>query len=89
MAAANRNKNRLLEITQVVLAFISTCGALDATIPHGTHPRAGFAASVPLEATGRDRRFADLARTERKRREALQLTSRRSAEEVAAARQRA
>lgn len=79
MVAANPHKKRLLELTQLLLAFIGTCGVVDSTIAQGTHHRAGFAATVPLEAASGDRRFADLARTERKRREALHRSSRRAA----------
>lgn len=90
MAAANRNKKRFLEMTQVLLAFIGTCGVVNSTVPHGAHHRPGFAATVPLKASAGDRRLADLARSERKRREAQQLASRRAAGlKIAVARQQA
>jgi hypothetical protein len=90
MVAANPHKKRLLELTQIALAFIGTCGVVDSTIPHGAPQRPGFAATVPLGAASGDRRFADLARTERKRREALQRSSRRAAgNETAVATRRA
>ena len=88
MVAANPPKKRLLELTQLLLAFIGTCSVVDSTIPHGTHQRPGLAASVPLEAGSHDRRFADLARSERKRREAQQLSSRRGAGHELAVKQR-
>lgn len=87
MPATNSHKKRFLELTQLLLAFVGTCGVADTTIPHGTHSRPGYSASIPIEATTGDRRFADLARTERRRREALQLASRRpTGNEVAATR---
>ncbi len=88
MLAATRKK-RFLELTQLVLAFIGTCTVLDGTVPHGATHRPGFSSSLPLRATTGDRRFADLARTDRKRREAEQQTSRRAAaREVAVAAKR-
>lgn len=89
MLAATPHKKRFLELTQLLLAFVGTCSVVDSTIPQGgSHHRPGFAATVPLEAGSGDRRFADLARTERKRREALQRSSRRAAGSEAAVAQR-
>jgi hypothetical protein len=79
MVSAKPHKKRFLELTQLLLAFIGTCSVVDSSIPHGANHRPGFAATVPLEAGSGDRRFADLARTERRRREALQRSSRRAA----------
>lgn len=87
MLAATRNTKRFLEITQLVLAFIGTCTVVDTTLLSSPH-RPGFAASVPLRAAAGDQRFRDLARTDRKRREAEQQTSRRAAAREAAVVQR-
>jgi hypothetical protein len=88
MLAGTRNRKRFLEMTQLVLAFIGTCTVVDTTIPQPAHGRPGFAASLPLRATTLDRRFNDLARTDRKRREAEQQTSRRAAAREAAVAER-
>ena len=86
MLAAIRNRTRFLEMTQVVLAFIGTCTVVDSSLPDPSRARPGYFASVPLPSAAVDRRFNDLARSDRKRREAEQLMSRRGgAREVAVA----
>ena len=79
MLAATRHRKRFLELTQLMLAFIGTCTVVDTTVPHTPLGRPGFAATQPLPTATHDRRFNDLARTDRKRREAEQRLSRRAA----------
>jgi hypothetical protein len=79
MLVATRTQKRFLEMTQLVLAFIGTCTVVDTTLAQTTPTRPGFSSSVPLRAANGDRRFNDLARTDRKRREAEQQANRRGA----------
>jgi hypothetical protein len=70
---------RWLETIQLVLTFVSVCSVADASLSHAPPDRRpGYYAPGPQESdsTG-DRRLADLARVERKRREAEQHASRR------------
>jgi hypothetical protein len=68
-------------MTQIVLGFVSTCAVVDASRIHAppSH-RPGYSAALPLESDSSDRRLSDLARADRKRREAAQLASRRAGE---------
>ena len=77
LAAAFKNR-RFLEIIQFALALASTCAVVEtSSIPAAPHDRPGFYASVPHPREARDRSIADLARMERRRREAEQRSSRR------------
>jgi hypothetical protein len=81
MLAVARNRKRFLEMTQIILGFISTCAVVDASRIHGApYHRPGYSAELPLESDSSDRRLGDLARSDRKRREAEQLASRRAGE---------
>jgi hypothetical protein len=82
MLFAKPNTKRFLEVTQLVLTFVSVCAVVDASRIHSPPDgRPGYYASIPRpHATSNDRRLADLARVERKRREAEQDASRRRAE---------
>lgn len=82
MLAAKPKTKRFLKLTQFVLTFASTCAVLDTTrVDAPLHDRPGYYASVPLQReTQDDRRLGDLARSDRKRREAEQQTSRRGLE---------
>lgn len=79
MLAPKPKTRRFLEITQFVATFVSVCAVVDASrIQSPPDGRSGYQASVPLGSeTSRDRRLGDLARVERKRREAEQQSSRR------------
>lgn len=72
MLAPKRKTKRLLEITQIVLTFASVCTVIDACrIDPKPTEHAGYHASQPQRGgVQRDRLLSDLARTERKRREA-------------------
>jgi hypothetical protein len=81
MLAAKPKTQRALESIQLLLTFASVCAVVETTRLHAPpHDRPGYSASVPqpLDARG-DRRFGDLARVDRKRREAQQHASRRGA----------
>ena len=79
MLGATRNTKRFLELTQLVLAFVGTCTVVDAArIQAAPRDRPGYSAGVPLDSEPADRRASDLARADRKRREAEQLASRRA-----------
>jgi hypothetical protein len=68
-------------MTQVFLGFVSTCAVVDASRIHAApNDRPGYSAALPLESDSSDRRFSDLARASRMRREAEQLASRRAGE---------
>ena len=72
MLSPGPKTKRLLETIQVVLSFASVCAAVDASFIQGRlHEAAGYSArgSPQREARG-DRLVSDLARTERRRREA-------------------
>ena len=79
LAPANRTK-RSLELVQLLLTFASFCTIVAASgIDASPADRAGYHAGAPQQRDAtRDRRFSDLARFERKRREAEQQASRRS-----------
>jgi hypothetical protein len=71
MLAAKPKTKRLLETVQFLLTFISVCAVLETTrIDASPADPSGYYAGAPQrsEADG-DRRFGDLARAERKRRE--------------------
>ena len=72
MLAPKPKTKRLLEITQIVLTFASVCTVIDACrIDPKPSEHAGYYASRPQQSgVQRDRLLGDLARTERKRREA-------------------
>jgi hypothetical protein len=81
MLAVARNRKRFLQMTQIVLGFVSTCAVVDASRIHAApHDRPGYWAALPLESDSSDRRFSDLARASRMRREAEQLANRRAGE---------
>jgi hypothetical protein len=80
MLGATPKSKRFLEMTQLALTFIGTCTVLDAArIQAQPQDRPGYSTSVPFERASRDGRYSDLARTDRKRREAEQQASRRGA----------
>jgi hypothetical protein len=71
---------RTLEIIQFVLTLASTCAIVEASRAEASlHDRPGYHVSVPAQREARDRSMSDLARMERKRREAEQQLSRRGA----------
>jgi hypothetical protein len=79
MVARGKTK-RLLETIQLVLTFASTCAVADTLrieLPHHDRPGYYAAGTSPYSERGGDRRLADLARADRKRREAEQQSSRR------------
>jgi hypothetical protein len=80
MLAATAKNKRFLEIIQFVLTLASTCAVVEASrISALPHDRPGWYTSMPQpHEASRDRSLADLARMERKRREAEQRSSRRS-----------
>jgi hypothetical protein len=79
MLGATPQSKRLLEVTQFVLTFIGTCTVVDAArVQAAPSDRPGYSTSAPLERAREDRRYSDLARADRKRREAEQQASRRS-----------
>jgi hypothetical protein len=79
MLVATAKSKRLLEATQLVLTALSVCAVVEASRPErAADERPGYYASVPLAAQrSQDRRIADLARSERKRRESELFASRR------------
>jgi len=82
MLAPTAKNRRFLEITQFVLTFASTCAVVEASRIHAPlHDPPGYHASVPQQREASlDRSIGDLARVERRRREAEQHSSRRGAE---------
>jgi hypothetical protein len=82
MLAPTAKNKRFLEVTQFVLTFASTCAVVEASRIHAPlHDRPGYYASVPQQQEASlDRSIGDLARVERKRREAEQHSSRRGVE---------
>lgn len=79
MLAPKAKTTRFLETIQLALTFVGVCSVADASLIHARPDgRPGYYAPGPQESdsTG-DRRLADLARVERKRREAEQHASRR------------
>jgi hypothetical protein len=82
MLAPTAKTKRFLEMTQFVLTFAGVCAVVDASrITSPRHSEAGYYASVPFEREELSyRRIGDLARVDRKRREAEQLSSRRALE---------
>ena len=84
MLAPTAKTTRFLEITQFVLTFASTCAVVEASRIHAHArllERPGYHASVPQQREASlDRSIGDLARVERRRREAEQHSSRRGAE---------
>jgi hypothetical protein len=82
MLAPTPKTRRFLELTQFVLTFASACAVVEASrIQAPLHDRPGYYASLPQQReTSRDRSIGDLARVERKRREAEQHASRRGSE---------
>jgi hypothetical protein len=80
MLAPTATTKRLLETVQLLLTFVSTCAVVEATRIHTLpHDRPGSYAAAPQRDEGRmDRRLGDLARVERKRREAEQQSSLRN-----------
>lgn len=81
MLAPTANTARFLKLTQFLLSFISVCAIADSSrIDNPPADRPGYYADAAQQRDAeRDRRFGDLARTERKRREAEQHASRRRA----------
>jgi hypothetical protein len=79
MLSSTPKAKRFLEVIQFVLTLASTCAVVEASRLHAPlHDRPGYYASVPQQReTAGDRSFGDLARVERKRREAEQQSSRR------------
>jgi hypothetical protein len=79
MLVATAKNKRFLEVIQFVLTLASTCAVVEASrISAPVHDRPGYHSSIPQpREAARDRSLADLARMERKRREAEQRSSRR------------
>ena len=80
MLAPRPKSQRLLETIQIVLTFVSVCAVVDATrsLSPPTRP-AGYYSALPQQSEHSvDRRLGDLARVERKRREAEQQANRRN-----------
>jgi hypothetical protein len=73
MLAPAAKTKRFLEMIQIVLSFASVCAMVDSTfidvLPHD--PMGYYAGGSREREVGADRLFGDLARTERKRREAV------------------
>jgi len=71
MLAPAAKTKRFLEMIQIVLSFASVCAVIDATIIDvlPRDPTGYYTSGAPPEARG-DRQFGDLARAERRRREA-------------------
>ena len=71
MLAPAAKSKRFLEMIQLVLSFASVCAVVDSTIIDvlPRDPTGYYTRGAPQEARG-DRLFGDLARAERKRREA-------------------
>ncbi len=80
MLAPPAKRKRSFELIQVILTFISVCALAEASAVGNAPPDGpGFHAPTgEQDGATRDRRFADLARVERKRREAEQRAHRRS-----------
>ena len=78
MLAPKPKTKRLLEAIQFALTFASACAVVDASRIHAApQQRPGYHASIPQpREAARDRALSDLARIERKRREAEQSSSR-------------
>jgi len=72
MLAPTAKAQRVLETIQLVLTFVSVCAVVEATRVHAEPARgAGYFACAPQQPeASADRSIADLARAERKRREA-------------------
>jgi hypothetical protein len=72
MLSPKPKTKRFLERIQLVLTFASVCAVVDATfidvLPHD--PMGYHAGAAPQDEARVDRLFGDLARSERKRREA-------------------
>jgi hypothetical protein len=81
MLAAKPKTKRFLESIQLLLSFASVCAVVETTRVHSSpHNPSGYYASVPQPSGARgDRSLGDLARADRKRREAEQHASRRGA----------
>jgi hypothetical protein len=81
MLAAKPKTKRFLESIQLLLSFASVCAVVETTRIHAPlHNHSGYYASVPQPSGARgDRSLGDLARADRKRREAEQHASRRGA----------
>lgn len=77
MLAGTPKVKRFLDLVQIVLSFVSVCAVVDASRTTSLREDLpGYHSSIPgSRETERDRRFADLARAERKRREAEQLAT--------------
>lgn len=87
MLAPTAKTQRFLKVTQVLLTFLSVCAVADSSrADRPPTDRPGYHAGAQQREAARDRRFGDLARTERKRREAEQQANRRSAARTAAVR---
>ncbi len=90
MLAPTAKTKRFLETIQVVLTFAGVCAVVDASrLDAPRDARAGYHASVPQERDeSSSRRIGDLARVDRKRREAEQLSNCRALELAQALEQR-
>jgi hypothetical protein len=79
MLAATAKTKRFLETVQLGLSFVSVCAVLDASrIPVSPDRQPGYYAGIPFNnGAAEDRRLGDLARADRKRREAEQQGIRR------------
>ena len=81
MLAPTAKVKRFLEIMQFVVTFASTCAVVDASRAYSAPDlRPGYHSTLPGRSERSDRRIGDLARIDRKRREAEQQASRRGLE---------
>jgi hypothetical protein len=82
MLAPTAKTKRVLEAIQITLTFVGACAVLETSrLPSPFDARPGYYAGVPHPGrTFGDRRVGDLARAERKRREAEQRSTRRHIE---------
>ena len=90
MLSPTAKTKRFLDLIQLVLTFASVCAVVDASFIHSRpYERAGYHASGPLQNQARgNRAIGDLARVDRKRREADQRSSQRESELTSALEQR-
>jgi hypothetical protein len=72
MLSPKPKTRRFLETIQVVLSFASVCAVVDASLIQGRGSEASgyYSGGSPQREARADRLMSDLARTERKRREA-------------------
>lgn len=79
MLSRTSKTRRFFDLTQLALSFASVCAVADASCPQSpSRWHSGYYAGLPTEnGSFEDRRIGDLARVDRKRREAEQQSLRR------------